>query len=77
MFQKYVNISAQIKGTWRYDLKWNCQKLSYIYNSVKDMFDLNEVSNMGINYKQFEQQIWDLIYYKLNKNKHLLVGEEQ
>ena len=41
------------------------------------MFDFNVVSARRRKYKQFEQQIWEAIYWRLNKNKIGLVGEEK
>ena len=48
-----------------------------IYNIVKDTFDFNVLYNRSIKYKIFEQNSWEMIYWKLDKNKHQLVGGEQ
>ena len=65
---------AQINNTWRYCGRCYGQKLAELYNIVKNIFDFYEVSNRRIKYKPFEQHIWDTIFWKLNKNKHQLVG---
>ena len=55
-FQKYINI-ARKKCTWRDNGMWDKQRLSNLYDHVKNMFDFNVVSNRNGKYKLFEQQI--------------------
>ena len=51
-------------------MMWDKQRLAELYKSVKYMFDFDALFSRRIKYRQFEQHIWETIYWRLNKNKH-------
>ena len=54
---------------WKDDGRWRKLILSKIYNFVKNMFDFYVIDFGNRGNKLFEQQIWELVYWKLKKRK--------